>query len=81
MSIASKEIDYFTFAQEIFKGKDIYDKDSGKRLQKWEAYVLIHNCWELVLDGIHHNLRAPCHNIPCGFPIARRHCHNERRQF
>lgn len=54
MAIVSKDIDYFTFSQEIFRGKEIYNKIDGRVLQKWESYIVCKKCWDLVYTNSHY---------------------------
>jgi hypothetical protein len=53
MVISSKEIDYFTYSQELFKGKEVYNKRTNKVLQKWESYIICKQIWEMVIDNTH----------------------------
>lgn len=54
MPIVSKDIDYFTFSQEIFRGKEIYNKNTGTVLQKWESYIICKDVWDLIYNNTHY---------------------------
>jgi hypothetical protein len=54
MTIITNDIDYFTFSQELFKGKEIYNKNTGVVLQKWEAYIICKKQWDLVYSNSHY---------------------------
>lgn len=52
MAIELTEISYFEWS-EHFRGRDIYNKKTDKKLQKWEAYHTIKNFWEMVITNTH----------------------------
>lgn len=53
MAIKSREIDYHEFSQDVFKGKEIYNRHDGRVLQKWESYHICKDFWDLVAENIH----------------------------
>lgn len=46
-------MEYLEFSQKHFKGKEVFNKKSGKVYQKWEAYLKIKNFTDMVLKGEH----------------------------
>ena len=53
MAIIIREVDYFTFSQELFKGKEIFNKKTNKALLKWESYHICKGMYDDILNNNH----------------------------